>query len=150
MTALLAEDVEMTLDAAGLPWTRRDHTWAVAAPGAVVREIRITPTEAGVHLDAVLIEWDEATPEALEALSLFLTTAGRDVPGVGCSLDGTRARLSADVAGAEIEHRLGEAVRTMSAGCRLLAGGARALLASDLARQYLSFLGASREGTPTS
>jgi len=149
MSTQLAEDVEMTLDAAGWVFTRRDGAWAVPAAGEVAREIRIMPTDTGIHLDAVLIEWDEAEAESREALALFLKMAGRDVPGVDCSLDGTLARLSAKVPTEQIESRLGEVLRSMSTGCRLLAPGARALLSPELARQYLSFLGASREETPS-
>jgi len=145
MSTQLAEDVEMTLDAAGRTWTRRDDSWAVPAAGEVAREIRVTRTDAGIHLDAVLIEWDEAAAESREALTLFLKRTERDVPGVGCSLDGTLARLSADIPVEQIESRLGEVLRSMSAGCRLLAPGARALLSLELARQYLSFLGEKTE-----
>jgi len=145
MSTLLAEDVEMTLDADGWAWTRRDAGWAVPSAGEVTREIRVIPTDDGVRLDAVLIEWDEAAAESREALALFLKRAERDVPGVGCSLDGTLARLSANVPAGQIECRLGEALRSMFAGCRLLAAGARALLSPELARQYLSFLGEKTE-----
>jgi hypothetical protein len=147
MSALLSEDIEMTLAAAGFAWTRRGDTWAVPTAGEVTREIRLTSTDDALHLDAVLIEWDEITEESREALTLFLKMAGRDVAGVDCSLDGTQARLSAMVPVDAKEDRLGGVLRAMSAGCRLLARGARALLSPDLARQYLSFLGAGREVT---
>src|SRR5205823_4520793 len=107
MSTLLAEDVEMTLDADGWAWTRRADGWAAPSAGEVTREIRVTPTDSGIRLDAVLIEWDEAAAESREALALFLKIAGRDVPGVGCSLDGTLARLRADVPAEQIENRLG-------------------------------------------
>ena len=97
MSTLLAEDGEMTLDADGWAWTRRDDGWAVPSAGEGNREIRVIPTDGGARLDAVLIEWDEAAAESREALTLFLKRAERDVPGVGSSLDGTLARLAANV-----------------------------------------------------
>ena len=60
MSSLALDDIEMCLDAAGLPWSRRDQGWAVPAAGDVTRELLVLPAEDGLTVDAVLIEWDEA------------------------------------------------------------------------------------------
>src|SRR5262245_11874269 len=109
---LSADDIEMTLDAAGLPWTRRGDHWVVPA-AEVARELHVMLTDSGVRIDAVLVEWDEAPAESLKALARFLEAGGRDVAGVRGSLEGRQATLTAEVAADHIERHLGEAVRAV-------------------------------------
>jgi len=139
MSTLALDDIEMCLDAAGLPWSRRDQGWAVPAAGDVTRELLVLPADDGLTVDAVLIEWDEATPVCREALALFLANGERDVGGIQCVIEGTRARVVARVPADRVEAGLAEALKSVSAGCRLLAREARALLAPDLAGLYLGF-----------
>ena len=132
----LAEEIEMTLDSTGRPWTRREDSWAVPANG-VARELRVSRTADGLRVDAVLIEWDEAAPESLEALTRFLDAART----VRHEVEATRAIVLAEVPAERLESELPAALDAVSAGCRFLAREAKALLTLDLARKYLSFVG---------
>jgi hypothetical protein len=132
------EQIEMVLDSADLPWTRRDNGWAVTADGAV-RELLVGPHEGGLQVDAILVEWEDAAPEALAALGCFLERAEPQLHGARCRIEGTQARLLAEVSAAEMESGLPHALQAVSFGCRSLAREARALLEVDLARQYLMF-----------
>jgi hypothetical protein len=136
----LADEIEMILDGTGLAWTRREDSWAVPADG-VARELRISRTEVGVSVDAVLIEWDEAAPEGLEALSRFLDATRPDLRGAYCGLEETRAMISAAVDRATLETGIPEAIQAASFGCRFLTRAAIALLTPELARKYLMFVG---------
>ena len=137
-TLLDAEQIEMALDGAGLPWTRRESGWAVTPPDGAGRELLVRAAD-GLLVDAVLAEWDEAAPESLAALKLFLERAQASIRGVRCTIEGTQARILAEVSAEEIEGELPRAIQVVSAGCRFLAREARALLEADLARQYLAF-----------
>ena len=137
-TLLDAEQIEMALDGVGLPWTRRESAWAVTPPDGVGRELLVSRKD-GLVVDAVLVEWDEASTESLAALKVFLERAAASTCGVRCSIDGTQARILAEVSDDEIESGLPRAIQAVSAGCRFLAREARALLEADLARQYLAF-----------
>jgi hypothetical protein len=132
------EQIEMALDSAGLPWTRRDNGWAVTADGAG-RELLVRPHEGGLQVDAILVEWEDAAPEALAALGCFLERAEQHLRGAHCRIEGTHARLLAEVSADQMESGLPHALQAVSFGCRSLAREARALLEVDLARQYLMF-----------
>ena len=132
----LAEEIEMTLDSTGRPWTRREDSWAVPADG-VARELRVSRAGDGLRVDAVLIEWDEAAPESLQALTRFLETART----VRFEVEATKATVLAEVSAERVESELPAALAAVSSGCRFLAREAKALLTPDLARKYLSFVG---------
>jgi len=132
------DQIEMALDSAGLPWTRRDNGWAVTADGAG-RELLVGPHEGGLLVDAILVEWDEAAPEALAALGCFLERAEHNLRGARCRIEGTQARLLVEVSAVEVESGLPHALQAVSFGCRSLAREARALLEVDLAQQFLAF-----------
>jgi hypothetical protein len=136
----LAAEIEMILDGTDLAWTRREDSWAVPADG-VARELRISRIEGGVRIDAVLIEWDEAAPESLEAMSRFLNAARPELRGTSCTLEGNRASIGFDVEKTDLEDSVPEALRAVSTGCRFLTHPAKALLTPDLARKYLTFVG---------
>jgi len=138
-TLLDAEQIEMALDGAGLPWTRRESAWAVTPPNGVGRELLVSRLDDALLVDAVLVEWDEATTECLEALQLFLERAETSIAGVRCTIKGTQARILAEVSAGAVESELPAALQAVSAGCRFLAREARALLEVDLARRFLAF-----------
>jgi hypothetical protein len=133
------DTIEMVLDGSGLSWSRREDNWAVTAPEGVARELLVGRTEKGLKVDAVLVEWDEAGPGCLEALEHFRARAEKSIRGIRCRIDGTLARIEADVPADEVESKLEEALLAVSAGCRFLAREARALLDVELARAYVAF-----------
>jgi hypothetical protein len=139
MTAADRDSVETALVESGLPWARRDDAWAVTAPGGGTRVLLVTPTVEGVRVAAVLVEWDEADSESLDALRRFLALAAESPRGVGFVVEGTRASLTADVLTTNVEAGLPEALSAVVAACRTLAREARALLEPELARTYLEF-----------
>lgn len=143
MTATLnvptAEEVEAALDISGLAWCRREASWAVPAAGGALRELHVLRVPGGVRVEAVLVEWDEATPEACQALAQFLNAARDSLRHAHCETDASQARVVAHVEGTELESGLTHALLGVSAGCRFLAREARALLVPDMARHYLQF-----------
>jgi hypothetical protein len=136
---MTADTIEMALDGTGLVWVRREVGWAVTAPGGVARELLVGRTEEGLKVDAVLVEWDESGPECREALEHFLAKAEKSIRGIRCRIEGTHARVEADVPADQVESELEGALLAVSAGCRFLAREARALLDVELARAYVSF-----------
>jgi hypothetical protein len=141
-----AEEVEMALDAIGLPWSRRDGGWAVPAADGVARELRLSPADGGVRVEAVLIEWDEAGDDSRAALARFLSAAQGSLRHAHCERDERQARVVAQLRPAELETGLADALLGVSAGCRFLAREASALLSPELARLYLAFHGPSPSG----
>jgi hypothetical protein len=136
MTA--TEDIETALDAAGVAWTRRDGRWAFPAVG-VSRELIALPTPEGMRVEALLVAWEDALPDAVAALRHFLNKAVKSLPGVECVLEAAEARIVIALAHEQLEAQLSPAIEALSVACRLLARESAALLVPDLSRHYMSF-----------
>jgi hypothetical protein len=134
----MARQVEKVLEAAGLCWSRRDFGWAVPVSGAG-RELLLKPTPGGLHIEAVLLELENAVPVSQHAVRRFLEHARKLLSPAHGELKDNQALLAVDIPAARIETQLNESIRSVSDGYRALAREARTLLVPELARYYLAF-----------
>ncbi len=146
--AALAETIAEALHATGLTWKRRDEGWVAPTGGRLPREVLVTLEEAGVRVQAVLVEWDEIGADERAALGLLLGRADAGLRFARCELTATQARVAALVEAKDVEASLADRVGGVAAGCRLLAREAGALLVPEAARAFLEFQGARGEKRP--
>jgi hypothetical protein len=134
------EVIEAALESSGLRWTRRETTWAVPATEYLVRELHVLSVPEGVRVEALLVQWDEPMGEAAaEALPLFLCAGQAGLRFARCELAERAARIVSLADTAHVETELEHSLRSVAAGCRLLAREAQALLVPEVARAFLDF-----------
>ena len=140
-----AEEVEAVLDESGFAWKRREGGWAIPAAGRLPRPIEITRVPTGIHVEAVLVQWDEIGAVEAEAVGLLLCRAQLGLRFARCEMDAGQARVVALVAAGQVEGELVQALGGVAAGARLLSREVGALLVPDMARAFLDFCRAERK-----
>jgi hypothetical protein len=147
--SILAEEVvNATLEETGLGWKRRDSGWALPAGGSLPREIHLTPNGDGLHLEAILLEWDEAVEAEFQALAHLLCRAQLGLRFARCRLQPGQAAVEADIDTRHLAEALADGIGGVAAGARLLAREVAALLEPAAARAFLDFLVTAEKVSP--
>jgi hypothetical protein len=133
------EVVEAALDSVGWPWRRRQHGWVIPASAHLPREIEIIPEEAGLRVQAVLVDWDDLGADERRALAWMLCRAQLGLRFCRGELAQRQALLAGQLAVRDVECGLANLLGGTAAGLRLLGREAGDLLLPGLASVYLHF-----------
>ena len=130
-----ADLVETALAESGMPWTRRDASWAVGG-GLGLISVEARPGE--LRCEVALVRWDEPQPgEVRDALAKLLFTAQSRLPLLRGHITDQAAWIQSSAECDPLELHLAHSLDAVTAAHRLLVVEAEALLCPDLASCYL-------------
>jgi hypothetical protein len=129
--------VEAVLAGSGLPWSKRDASWVIPATSGRPQEIRVSLSDQGVRVEAVLSSWTQISTAGRQAVAEFLCRSQFGFRFCRAAMDATSARIVSSVEDLEFaEAELLDAVGSVEVACHLLAHEPLALLNDELAEAY--------------
>jgi hypothetical protein len=129
--------VEAVLAGSGLPWSKRDAAWVVPAASGRPQEIRVSLSNQGVRVEAVLSSWTRISTAGRQAVADFLCRSQFGFRFCRAAMDDTSVRVVSSVEDVEFaEAELLDALGSVEVSCRLLAHEPLALLSEELAEAY--------------
>lgn len=134
------EVVAAALEQAGYAWKRREQAWVLPAGGRLLREVAITPEDGGLRVQVILMQWDGAGAEEIEAVARLLCRAQLGLRFCRAELGTGRAALVALVQTQHADEALADSVGAVAAGCRFLAREVAALLVPETAKAFLQIV----------